>query len=125
MILDPEYARFCTKARIICWQYGYALTLHGSYTRDLDLVMIPWEDRCVDALHVITHLANVTKTKMKGEPGVKPHGRLAYTLYFPGFGDPRWVDLSVMPRVAKTEVKTAILNEPAPAVRSLVVKDAP
>jgi hypothetical protein len=32
------------------------------------------------------------------KPGEKPHGRLVWTMVFKAFGDPRFIDLSVMPR---------------------------
>lgn len=45
MIADPDYARIFTQARILAWQYGYACLAHGSFTRDLDLLLVPWADR--------------------------------------------------------------------------------
>lgn len=94
---DPDYARFFTQARIIAWQFGFALLGHGSYTRDLDLLMVPWEARAGDSIvpGVINRIAQVTGTTVKGEPKDKPHGRKAYTLFLPDMT--RWVDLSVMP----------------------------
>jgi hypothetical protein len=38
-----------------------------------------------------------------GKEGEKPHGRLVWTLKFTTFGDPRFVDLSIMPRLATTD----------------------
>lgn len=101
MINDPDYARFFTKARCIAWSYGYCLVAHGTMTRDLDLVMIPWTEEAGGAEHVVRYIAQVTETKIPHEPREKPHGRIAWTLMFEGFGDPRWIDLSVMPRVSK------------------------
>jgi len=97
-IVDPDYARIYTQARIIAWQYGFACVMHGSFTRDLDLLMVPWEDRAWDAivLPVVNRIADACGLTVKGEPKDKPHGRKAYTLLFPG-KDPRWVDVSVMP----------------------------
>jgi len=37
----------------------------------------------------------------------QPHGRLAWTLTFKRFGDPRFVDLSVMPRMTLEETSDA------------------
>ena len=34
-------------------------------------------------------LAESENLKLQGEPSNKPHGRKAWTLIFPGFGDPR------------------------------------
>jgi hypothetical protein len=108
-IIDPDYARVYTQARIIAWQYGFACVMHGSFTRDLDLLLVPWEDRAYDKIVVpiLKQIAascdlqlNVDKD---GVPTAsdKPHGRKAYTLHFPGFHDRRWVDISVMPCVPK------------------------
>jgi hypothetical protein len=112
MILDPDYARCFTQARIIAWQYGYACTLHGSYTRDLDLVLVPWTDQAM-ANHdqLLKLIAQACDLRFKDgkediyqsvpDYSVKPHGRVACSLYFPKFGDRRWVDISIMPCVSK------------------------
>ncbi len=89
-------------------ELGYALGLHGSMVRDLDLIAAPWVDEAVEADvlakalqdvlggwvpregHEVLQWAEVAK---KG----KPHGRVAYTLRFGG-DDLMHVDLSVMPR---------------------------
>ena len=47
-IIDPDYARVYTQARIIAWQYGYACVMHGSFTRDLDLLLVPWTEQARD-----------------------------------------------------------------------------
>lgn len=98
-IIDPDYARIYTQARIIAWQFGFGLMMHGSFTRDLDRLLVPWEARATNKMAVVTveRIANVAGLTINGEPGVKPHGRTAYTLLLPGFSEPRWVDLSVMP----------------------------
>jgi hypothetical protein len=40
------YALFYEHMKDIAREYGYNLVPHGSMNRDLDLVAIPWEDRC-------------------------------------------------------------------------------
>lgn len=99
-IIDPDYARVFTMARCVAWSYGYALALHGSFTRDLDLIAVPWTDTANDPKHLIARIAKVTGLSIQGEPTVKPHGRKAWSLLFTGFDDPRWIDVSVMPRLA-------------------------
>jgi hypothetical protein len=99
-IIDPDYARYYSIIRCTAWSYGYAIGMHGSFTRDLDLIMFPWTDEARDPDHVVKVI--VSRTDLREHlagPGVKPHGRRVYTLHLPGFGDPRWIDLSVMPRV--------------------------
>ena len=112
MLIDPDYARIYTKLRIKGWQYGWCVVMHGSMTRDLDLIMIPWEDRAhlMTAEQCIVMLAQGEKLRLTNgkEPKIgeidwtdKPHGRKATSLLFPEFGDPRWVDISIMPALGK------------------------
>ena len=98
-IIDPDYARIYTKARILAWQYGFALVMHGSFTRDLDLLLVPWTEKAIDSDgdRIVRMLADSCEITIQGEASTKPHGRRTYTLTFKGFGDPRWVDLSIMP----------------------------
>lgn len=97
-IIDPDYARVYTIIRCLAWSYGYATGMHGSFTRDLDLILAPWVDTSKDPEHLVAQIADQCGLKIQhGSPSSKPHGRLTWTLLFPAFGDPRWVDLSVMP----------------------------
>lgn len=81
---------------------GYAIAVHGSLKRDIDLIAVPWTeqaggpDELVQAIRgaIAGVLGNCVTI---GEPGRKPHGRVAYTLVHPGFcGE---IDLSVVARV--------------------------
>lgn len=106
-IIDPDYARVYTQARIIAWQYGYACVMHGSFTRDLDLLLVPWEARAFPNYDQLFKLiAQACELKFRDGKEVleatvdwsdKPHGRKASSLFFQGFHDRRWVDISVMP----------------------------
>lgn len=105
-IIDPDYARVFTIARCIAWSEGYAMMMHGSFTRDLDLLAVPWTERATDPEHLVRRIVGnlddldllVKEPKAQSQASEKPHGRLAWTLTFKAFGDPRFVDLSVMPR---------------------------
>lgn len=102
-IIDPDYARVFTKARCIAWANGYAVTMNGSFTRDLDLLAVPWTDAACSAEHLVLRIADACDLRPTGPaPGQKPHGRLAWTLMFKTFNDPRFVDISVMPRAVRT-----------------------
>lgn len=99
-IIDPDYGRAYSIMRIVCWQYGYSLALQGSMTRDLDVVAIPWTKLAVPPEALVHQIADRTKTRMQSkEPTLKEHGRMSWTLFFPGFEDPRWIDFSAMPRI--------------------------
>ena len=113
-IIDPDYARIYTQARIIAWQYGYACSMHGSFTRDLDLLLVPWEDRArpnhEQLLRLIAQSCGLrfrdgqeNVLKSTADLTDKPQGRKACSLFFPGFGDCRWVDISFTPCAPKVE----------------------
>jgi hypothetical protein len=97
-IIDPDYGRIYTMVRKLAWEEGYAIGLHGSFTRDLDLIAVPWDDgRNCNPEKLVRRILQATGMKeAHGNPGAKPHGRLVWTLLLPEFGDPRFVDLSIM-----------------------------
>lgn len=79
---------------------GYALAVHGSLDRDLDLVAIPWTEDATDTETLVRAICDAWKFSnglfpLDSDPERKPHGRLSWTL-IPG--GPVFVDLSVMPR---------------------------
>lgn len=107
-VIDPDYARVYTVARCIAWSEGYAIMMHGSFTRDLDLLAVPWDERATDAEHLIRRIVAdledldilVKDPNAASQASQKPHGRLAWTLTFKAFGDPRFIDIGVMPRIS-------------------------
>ncbi len=108
MIHDPDYARIFAQARIVAWQYGYACVAHGSFTRDLDLLLVPWEDRAPpDVELIVKRIAGVAKLEVKGPPSEKPHGRKSWTLLLPGFDEVRWVDVSAFAPARNLRPRTA------------------
>ena len=112
MILDPDYARIFTQARVIAWSYGYTCAAIGSYTRDLDLLLVPWTDEArgnhEQLLKLIAQSCGLRfrdgqEDILKAKPDFtqKPHGRLSCSLFFPGPYDRRWVDIGIMPCATK------------------------
>lgn len=108
-IVDPDYARVFTQARIIAWQYGYACVMHGSFTRDLDLLLVPWTEQAGDNHDQLLKLiaGSCGLRFLDGKEEVyestvdfteKPHGRKSCSLFFREFGDRRWIDISIVPR---------------------------
>lgn len=78
-------------------ELGYALALHGSLGRDLDLVAVPWVESAVPAEELLRALVLEVGWANDGVahgPEVRPHGRLAWC--FP-VGAGAYVDLSVLP----------------------------
>jgi len=127
MILDPDYARIFTQARVIAWNYGYTCAAIGSYTRDLDLLLVPWTDEArgnhEQLLKLIAQSCGLRfrdgqEDILKAKPDFtqKPHGRLSCSLFFPGPYDRRWVDIGIMPCVPKAAagVPAAVKEPPTP-----------
>lgn len=120
-IIDPDYARIFTVARVLCWSEGYALTMHGSFTRDLDLVAVPWIDRAREPEHLARRILETCGLKdTAGNPGEKSHGRLVWTMRLPDFGDPRFVDFSVMPPSPLLSARPGG-DDATPAMRIVIV----
>lgn len=83
---------------------GYALAVHGSLSRDLDLIAVPWTDEAKGADSVVAALAAATKEATgwgdvsgrdeNGGKTAKPHGRVAVTIVA---SFELSLDISVMP----------------------------
>ena len=101
-MIAPWYAMAYTKLDRIAWRYGYALSLHGSMSRDLDLVAIPWTDdadspeKLVEAIRKFVIAKTDVNLKI-APPKVMPHGRISYIIPM-GYGENFYIDLSIMPR---------------------------
>jgi hypothetical protein len=85
------------------YECGYALAIHGSCVRDLDVIAVPWVDSAKTPVELVTNLCevfHVSPNHPLKEPAIKPHGRLAWSI-------PLWwgayIDLSVMPLVVKSD----------------------
>lgn len=103
------YAILYQNLRLTAYKEGYALTLHGSLQKDLDVVAIPWTEECSN--HEIlakalcdsangfisngSRLINGVYEKVE-EPQKKPHGRLCYIIHLGSNGG--YIDLSIMPK---------------------------
>ncbi len=100
-MIAPWYAMAYTKLDRIAWRHGYALALHGSMARDLDLIAVPWTDDAdsPDKLMEAVRRFIVAKANVKYKtpsPIQKPHGRMAYSMPI-GF-EGHYLDISIMPR---------------------------
>ena len=89
---------------------GYALTLHGSMNRDMDLVAIPWIEEAASAEELAAAICKAVDgfTEWDTHPGFqKPHGRRCWLIWFKGIdivlGGNAYIDLSVMPRTCDLE----------------------
>lgn len=91
--------------RFVGAQHGYAIAVHGSQQRDLDVVAVPWTEEAASADDLVNALReaftryDLTWLHADGDhplPRKLPHGRLCWPFHF---GGGPYLDLAVMPRV--------------------------
>lgn len=117
--------------REIARSHGYALAVHGSLERDIDLVAVPWREHATDPTSLLRAFYDLCKlvvgatwpaawtedADFKPPPGSlpnpeqKPHGRLAWTIHVHG----PYLDISVMPRFEKPKQE-----EPKPTTEQVL-----
>jgi hypothetical protein len=112
--LEARFTALLPDLRYAAWQLGYALAVHGTMRRDLDLVGVPWiegagsGDQLVEALAHVLGDCHVHSEEIKGALypiGSKaPHGIRKYVIYpHFHFGDANhhtvgYIELAVVPR---------------------------
>lgn len=95
-----EHAIHC--AMNVGQRLGYAIAVHGTQVKDLDLLAAPWTDQAVTPRELVDSIAYALPG-IFGPPNDKPHGRIAWVIQpLHCLGVDAWyVDLSVMPRRRK------------------------
>ena len=85
---------------------GYALAVHGSLARDIDLIAVPWTEHCDTPEYLLQQLKGAVAaqvgrslTQRDEKWTEKPHGRRSCTIILAGICPE--IDLSVMPRIEK------------------------
>jgi hypothetical protein len=91
--------------RYAAFRYGYALAVHGSLKRDIDLIACPWRDSAPGAHSLAAEIKKVTaaiigtarEREVDPNPSKMPCGRLAWSFYLTHEDAGPYIDLSVMP----------------------------
>lgn len=111
--LKKEYLKLYDQLVPIARQCGYALAIHGSKTRDLDLVAVPWTKKPLQPETLILLIENKvndlkhTREYWKREENIayRYHGRKAYSILISWLGKPfiergkglAYIDISFIP----------------------------
>lgn len=96
-----EYMRVLLPAlRFRAKSCGYALAVHGSMQRDIDVVAVPWREHAVGAEDLIAAIREIVKAVTRIDhvegPTPKPAGRAAWSLHLTAYGgDGPYLDISV------------------------------
>lgn len=97
---EEKQDEFIARVREIAEQAGYAIAVHGSRQRDLDLIAVPWIANAINPHQLVEALMERLGLWLKPEepelitnPERKPNGRIAWAL----MGAPAcyYLDLSV------------------------------
>lgn len=118
----PLYRRLIGPLREVASRLGYALGVHGTLKRDIDLIAAPWTSeaarpkvlvRAVQAVargvigYAEPHPRERTRWFRNGLSGfvpgfghiaAKPHGRRCWTFHLTPTFDGPYLDLSILPR---------------------------
>lgn len=93
------YAALCEDIRNAAMDCGWAVALHGSLSRDMDIMAMPWVENCTDADTMIDTIIkrcfgdNIISEYGKKVDMTKPHGRVCYLI--PIYDD-YYLDISIM-----------------------------
>lgn len=91
----PVYCAMYPELARIARAHGYALAIHGTMARDCDLICVPWTPEPAAPDVVVTEITRVFDIRVVGDPAMKLHGRVAWTIAV-GFGECA-IDLSFIP----------------------------
>jgi hypothetical protein len=104
------YEALIAALRYVAGRCGYALGIHGTLRRDIDLIAAPWRSSAIDAASLIDDIRKATEAivgtarfrKYEAQPEKKPLGRLAWSIYLTHDDRGPYLDISVMPKGRKS-----------------------
>lgn len=76
----PVYAAIYPELALLFREHGYALAIHGSLSRDFDLIAVPWVASPTTPEFVVKDVTNTFDIILIGEGTKKLHNRTAYTI---------------------------------------------
>lgn len=78
--MHPRYAELLPIIRSVARAFGYAIGVHGSGARDLDLIAVPWVNDAVAPEEFVEALRLAVDGHVGQEPVVRPHGRRGWII---------------------------------------------
>lgn len=100
------YSQLLPKIREVGKSLGYAIAIHGTMSRDLDILAVPWVEEAKDPKELVYAIQEAVGGYVIGdlsnrgviteEPTRQPHGRLSWNICW---GGRPFIDLSVMPKI--------------------------
>ncbi len=112
------------RIRALAREVGYAIGVHGSLERDLDLIAVPWVADAVEPLALAQHIAaGLGGEVIDYQRQDKPCGRWACNIHTPDWT--KMIDLSVMPPLAPSHTAVEPVAELVERLRPKHTADEP
>jgi hypothetical protein len=96
------YIHCIDRLRELAKEHGYALAVHGSMARDLDLIAVPWREDVTDPYEFAVAFQQKLKLctgekwhPSANSPSQQPHGRIVWN-FVPAGGGGVYIDLGVI-----------------------------
>jgi len=114
--LQERYTSLLPALKKAAAQSGYALAVHGSMQRDLDLIAMPWVPKAYTPESLMVMLNRVLwrdfqfkRSHWQKSVTRQPHGRLSYSMPFAHLSDEinqggklaAYIDISIMPPIKR------------------------
>jgi len=94
-LVFQKYRKLLPIIEKVAHERGYAIAVHGSVERDLDLVAIPWVDGAYSSKDLVEAIRIAINGVIEENPILKPQGRTAWSIQI---GGDLYIDLSVIDR---------------------------
>lgn len=101
----PTYMCLYPGLAEVARESGYALAVHGSLARDMDLIAVPWVERPATPDELVSALESKFSIKRIGSITQSLHGRMIQTIGIK-FGE-CFIDLSILPATSYREQPTS------------------
>ncbi len=108
--VEEYYEALISALRHVAYRCGYALAVHGSLKRDIDLIAAPWRDTAVSADYLYKQLKETCRVIIgfaesysEDKPTEKDCGRLGWAINLTPNRESVYIDISIMPKVIKSE----------------------
>lgn len=96
-LMPALYSHRLADIQSVARDHGYAIAVHGSMQRDVDLIAVPWTETAAPDGDLVVAMAERLKLTVAGVED-KPHRRKAVTFLMGGCC---FMDLSIMPIVGR------------------------
>lgn len=81
------------RIRELAKEVGYALGVHGSLERDLDVIAAPWTAEAVSHEQLLAHICEGLGATVAGGISQRPHGRSSACIHMQGWY--KLIDISI------------------------------